>query len=148
MAIICTFNLVIYLKYITFFICSLFIIYLGVLFFIKKKNIYDIFILIKRLLRIAGTVSILINSSIDMTALYSYITVQVMPGLPDLTGDSVDGGDSGSGNDDKEKDKSDKEKSVKKEDSVDKLETTSNQLYYLKMAAVAAGIIGGIILII
>ena len=75
MALIYSFDSVEYLKYIVFFICSLFIIYLGVL-FLKIRNISDIIILIKYLLRIAWFVSLLINSNVNLITSYSNFIIE------------------------------------------------------------------------
>lgn len=109
---------------VVFFLCSLFIFYLGaVLLFLKKKNkkinFYHIFILIKKLSRIIYTLSILLNSNSNFDLIPFYSNYIIENGLSD---------------------------DPEIQEAVGELEFNNNQQYYFKISSIIAAFGIGILI--
>lgn len=113
------FQTIFHILFLVFFLCSLLIIYLGAVTLLMKKNIFDIYFLIKKLIRIIFSLIILFNynSNVDWITLYSNYIIE-----NGLTDEPVI------------------------QEVVGNLELTPNQQYYLKIGVIITAFIMGVVI--
>lgn len=113
------FQTIFHILFLVFFLCSLLIIYLGAVTLLMKKNIFDIYFLIKKLIRIIFSLIILFNynSNVDWITLYSNYIIE-----NGLTDEPVI------------------------QEVVGNLELMPNQQYYLKIGVIITAFIMGVVI--